>query len=362
MERPVEFISSPSYAAIASECWRAVYQKCQHSRRPPRRFGSAQIEFGPLVNTAFPEMGVLEVSRGLILGPHGWLIAENQYFLGNHSWFGPHLDECVPLNTPELFHRYRKITLHGRCLSLASDWASRNYSHFLLDSLSRIDLFTRAGYSIDMVDFVYLPRPPSPAAALLLQRLRIPINKCIWAADNICVEADITIAPSFPGVRRNYPPWVPDFLKSLFQTQNTTADRYLYLRRRSAHRNLQNEEYILGAVRDAGFEIIDLDNISDPQKLFSEARLVIGAHDAGLANLAFCQPNTSVLEFLPTDHIFPYYYTLAESGRLRYSYLVGQSAANRPPGSWGPSQVDFSLDEREFNDAFHQILTEAPIR
>jgi hypothetical protein len=362
MQRSVRYVPSQRYAAAASERWHTVYHECHLSRRPPRRFGSAQIEFGALVSTDFPDIGVLEISRGLILGPHGWLIAQNQYFLGDHSWFGIDLDHCIPLHTPDLFDKYRRVTLNGTCLSLASDWASCNYSHFLLDSVSRLDLFTRAGYTMETVDFVYLPRPPSPAAALLLKRLGIPLSKCIWAAEHVSVTADIIIAPSFPGLRRNYPPWVPEFLKSLFHTQNTIADRYLYLRRQSAHRTLQHEERILRTVLSAGFDIIDLENIVDAQKLFSEARFVIGAHDAGLAHLAFCPTTTSVLELLPTDHIFPYYYTLAESAGLRYSYLAGQSAANRPPGSWGPSQVDFSVDEQEFDSALGQILNDTGIR
>jgi hypothetical protein len=70
-----------------------------------------------------------------------------------------------------------------------------------------------------------------------------------------------------------------------------------------------------------------------------------------LTNIVFCPQGAKVLELLPSDHIHPYYYTLADASGLDYSYLVGQSAGQRPPGAFGPSPFDFSIDPSEFRAA-----------
>ena len=236
--------------------------------------------------------------------------------------------------------------IRGVCLSLASDWGAKNYGHFLLDCLPRLHLFWAAGYSLDQVDSVYLPEPPSAHAASLFHKLGIPKEKVVWADSGVVVRPERLMIPSFPGVRRNYPDWVPRFLAEMFRPPVPgPRDRRLYLRRKSATRKIQNEDALLDVLLDFGFEICEAGAAQDEAKMLSEARCVIGAHDAGLANLAFCQPGTLVIEIIPSDHIYPYYYTLADSARLRYGYMAGISVGHRPKGSFGPSPFDLRVDK-----------------
>jgi hypothetical protein len=63
-----------------------------------------------------------------------------------------------------------------------------------------------------------------------------------------------------------------------------------------------------------------------------------------------------VLELLPSDHLYPYYYTLSDAAGLTYGYLLGDSTRQRRLGAWGPSKYDFSINAAEFESALAQII------
>jgi capsular polysaccharide biosynthesis protein len=88
--------------------------------------------------------------------------------------------------------------------------------------------------------------------------------------------------------------------------------------------------------------------------------VVIGASGSALADLVFCQPGTRVLELIPSDHVVSYWYTVADSGGLRYGYLVGESETHRAAGTPGPSLADFRVDEDQFRLALASTLEGLP--
>jgi capsular polysaccharide biosynthesis protein len=181
----------------------------------------------------------------------------------------------------------------------------------------------------------------------------------VWAINDTLTEADTLVVSSFPGLRRNYPAWVPAYLRARGLDDpppSVLPERRLYVRRRSRQRTLMNDEAIAEVLQRLGFEIYDHARVSDEAAYFAQAACVVGPHDAGLANLAFCAPGTRVIELVPTDHVFPYYFTLAESAGLHYGYLAGHSTERRPEGTWGPSPFDFRIDTGECRTAVEELL------
>jgi capsular polysaccharide biosynthesis protein len=75
--------------------------------------------------------------------------------------------------------------------------------------------------------------------------------------------------------------------------------------------------------------------------------MIVGAHGAGLANLVFCRPGTRVVEIVPTDNAYPFYFSLAVGAGLDYRYLVARSVQERGAEAFGPSPFHFNvrLDE-----------------
>ena len=228
--------------------------------------------------------------------------------------------------------------------------------------LGRLHLLEQAGFTLDRLDHLILPMPPSDGARQLLAQLNVPEHKLLFTADDVVYEPQVLLSSSFPGLPRNYPRWLPSYLRRRFGIDGQTAGRRLYVYRSDQYRRrLINEPAILRHLRPLGFEVYDPTGQTDAVRDFAEAALVVSVHAAALGNLVFCPNGTRLLELIPSDHCHPYYYTLAESAGLDYGYLVGPSIQQRPAGSAGPSPFDFTVDEAEFVQALRWLVEGAPV-
>jgi capsular polysaccharide biosynthesis protein len=303
--------------------------------------------------TSIPEFGLLELDGGSVLGGHGWVIGYDGTLLPELSWYaGPSERIRIPtrLGNP--------LRLRGTCLSLTTEWSSENYAHFLLDALGRLALFIGSGGSFDDVDRVYCPVPPSEAAARLLDLFAIPPEKRLWAGPDVHVQADVLIVPSFPSHSLTYRPWLPRFLRRSAQLSDVDpGTRRLYISRRGHSRRPAKEPELEDLLRKYGFEIYQATNHLEQFRDFHEAAVVVGAHGAGLANLAFCRPGATVLELVPTENAFPFYYSLSVVAGLDYSYIAGPSVeASAAAPSFGPSPHNFVVEHDELDAALDEIL------
>ncbi|WP_422824036.1 glycosyltransferase family 61 protein [Variovorax robiniae] len=216
----------------------------------------------------------------------------------------------------------------------------------MLDALPRLHLFEQAGFHWSEVEHVYCPSTMPDKTLAWLERFGVPTDKCIlrpMAGAEAC-RFDRVLAPSFPGTRRNYPEWTPKFLRRALEGATAPQTRSLYVTRARGQRKSSNEAEILTVLARYGFELYDPMTSVAPWKDFAQARFVVGAHGAGLTDLVFCKPGTSVLELLPSDHQFPYYCSLSLSAGLRYAYLLCKSEEERDVSALGPSPHDFHVD------------------
>jgi capsular polysaccharide biosynthesis protein len=124
----------------------------------------------------------------------------------------------------------------------------------------------------------------------------------------------------------------------------------LFLSRVSDTRKLSNEGELLRAASEYGFERYFPEQSDDSLSDFFSAEALIAPHGAGLADIAFMQAGAHVLELMPSDHRHCYFFTIGRSAGLDYSVLIGQSHAERPKDSWGPSPFDFEVDQRQFTN------------
>ncbi|MEI6637744.1 MAG: glycosyltransferase family 61 protein [Planctomycetota bacterium] len=237
-----------------------------------------------------------------------------------HSWYGTEVDR---MHLPK--HLPTGTSLPGTSLLLASDFAGHSYGHYLLASLPWMHLFLAAGFTLDAVDHVLCHQPPSAEAELHFSRLGVPPEKCIWLAKEAAWRPERLLAPSFPGTKANYPSWVAAFLKQAFAPAPTTAHRRLWIGRRGLRRNITNADDVDRMMQEHGFEAYNVAAATNPADDFAEASMVVSPHAGSLADLAFCNPGTKVLELLPTDHTAPYYYMLSLAAGLEYRCLVCRS-------------------------------------
>ncbi len=80
----------------------------------------------------------------------------------------------------------------------------------------------------------------------------------------------------------------------------------IYINRKS-RRRLVNEAEVQLLVRSYGIEIVSLEDFSltEQMGLFASAKIIIGFHGAGLANLVYSHPESRVVEIVDSDCVYP---------------------------------------------------------
>ena len=101
--------------------------------------------------------------------------------------------------------------------------------------------------------------------------------------------------------------------------------RIYFSREGAAVRRVTNEPEIVAMLSRYGFESIEPASIpfSRQAELFQSADIIVAPHGAALANLMFCRPGTSVLEFFPADYIDDCYLRISRAMELDYHYFFG---------------------------------------
>lgn len=94
----------------------------------------------------------------------------------------------------------------------------------------------------------------------------------------------------------------------------------IFVTRVDASRSLANEGTVTDFLVERGFTVVDPGRLSIVQQMamFQGARLVVGAHGAGLTNLAWCAPGAAVVEILRPERKLDCYARLAHLSGLRY--------------------------------------------
>ena len=206
------------------------------------------------------------------------------------------------------------------------------------------------------MDWVIVSGDKKPWKVRLLSKFKIPEDKVIWATENSLFECELLIASSFPGIRRVYPKWLCVYLQKSIKIPKAPYKKKLFISRKGTNRNITNDLELFEVAKEYGFEEYLPENSDDPIFDFANAEAVIGAHGAGLTDIVFMELNTRVLELMPTDHQFPYFYSLAVGCNLQYEVILGQSSDHRPSNAFGPSPFDFIIDVKVFkkylNDNF----------
>jgi Glycosyltransferase 61 len=339
-------IHSPEYARRFGATWQVVHPAETPVRVPPVRYGHIDAGFEAVLDP-IPDLGVLTISNGTVVGPSGLVLTKEGLLLEDASFWRDRTK-----GVPDSARRAEVEKVRGTLVTLGSDYAFGNYGHYLMDSLPRLSLLEDAGVRIADADHIYVT-VPGPHAARLLDELGVPTAQRIVARPGAAIRADTVIVASYPGSRRNYPRWHVQFLRDRLGVPAGPPSRRLYIPR-AEHRQILNIAELMPILQEHGFEVFEPRGAEDPRHAFAEAQVVVGGHGAGLADLAFCSPGTRVLELFPESHRKPFYMTLSGSADLRYGYLIGEAV----PGPEGVRGYlwDYTIDPGEFRMALEATL------
>jgi len=216
--------------------------------------------------------------------------------------------------------------LKGRALILAAT-GGESYYHWMMDVIPRIGLAKKNGFKLESFDHFVVNGITKPFQQETLQALGIPLEKCRVFGNSkkgyLCEEA---ILPSMPGPMGLPPPEIVEFLRSSFSADTGKGAELVFVGRgKGDRRPLVEAEKIWAGLQKLGFAQIEPEKMSvaEQARAFRSARVVVGAHGAALANLAFSSPGTHVIELFSPRYVNPCYRNLALAAELLHGAVIG---------------------------------------
>lgn len=304
-----------------------------------------------------PATFVAVVPGGKVVGGNGAVVtSDNQLLFDVSKEFG--------VKEPEqhsLFRRWRasRLRYFETSVAVVATAGHQNYFHWMFDALPRIDLIQKSTLQPELFVCNY----QSSFQFESLQRLGITAQQIIDSNYDLHVQAQQLIVPSLPGRTGNMTKQSCDFLRKTFLTeQSGTNERplRLYISRTEApSRRILNEDSVLAQLAYHNFQVIKPEHLSIAEQalLFSSAEIVIAPHGAGLTNLVFCSPGTTVIEFFSPRYVNVCYWALSNLLDLQYYYLLG--IGEIPPEYYDPHDVgcDIIVNVNQLNELLEKAVS-----
>lgn len=331
-----------------------IYPGCVNTLLAPNVLGAPNFTFMAAPIDSFASIGVYQLDNATVCCSFGVVMDANCKIITQTSWnrVSP-ADIRLPF-PPEKLTQHNLI---GVTASIATESSDGNYGHFLLDSVGRLAILKKFSPNFaNEIDHFIVSGPQKSWKIRLLSNFGVPSEKIVWIDDNSKYRCDILLVTSFPGAKRTYPAWLSDFFRqsnagknSLDAPPSHQTKRRLFFVRKGTGRQLKNEQALFELAKRYNFERYVPEESEDSLYDFRQAEAVIAPHGAGLADIAFMEPGSKVIELMPSDHRHCYFFTLAKAASLEYTVIVGKSDGERGNDAWGPSPFDFSINEEHLN-------------
>lgn len=291
------------------------------------------------------------IRKASILGPQGWVLDKSGGFFEELA----HSDRKGTHGGNSLYRRRRfpkKQTLKGSYITLVYA-NSTNWYHWMIQSLPRLKLVSEFLESIDGIIV-----PENQHRERMFESLRwfdIPESKII-VLGNRHIQVENLLVPMY-FAQSNVPDWVPKFFKGdYFRSHRRTENQEMVFISRGDTRNRGciNEAEVVRSLETIGFKSYQLAVMSfnEQASLFYNAKIVVGAHGAGLSNTVFCQPGANLLEIFPSADVQrDLFHAVANAAKVNYWRLEGEPAVSNNIHS------DFTVDIDELLDLIAQILS-----
>ena len=225
--------------------------------------------------------------------------------------------------------KWQQPALHKGTVAVIATTGATVYYHWLLQHLPRIHLLQRAGV-IEKVDGIVLNYAALPFQTDTLRTMGIPAGKLIKSnTRDFYLESETLLVPSLPFhpfAFDNTASWAFQFLKDTFLEKNESSPGKMWYVSRGSSRGrcIVNEDELLPALQEAGFEKLELDNlpVKEQASLFIQAKMIVAPHGGALANLVFCNPGTRVVEIFNEKWINPCFWDIANKLNIEYHPYV----------------------------------------
>lgn len=230
---------------------------------------------------------------------------------------------------------------------------STNYYHWLIDNVPKI-LMAR---QVMVLPKLLINRAPSTFQIDTLSLLGVTEWEEVDPDES--VRCDDLWIPS--GLARSTVAHsvIPKMLRSAFPPTEKLPPRKIYLSRRDAEsRRLVNEATLLEVLEDHEVCVASGMRFQEQVNRFASAETFVAAHGAGMTNMVFCQPGSTVYEiFTPLHQVTSMRFLAAVSG-LRHHFIPARNV------TWGadgrPLLGDWEVDVAAAKHAIQSVADQAP--
>ncbi|MDJ0531482.1 MAG: glycosyltransferase family 61 protein [Xenococcaceae cyanobacterium MO_207.B15] len=246
--------------------------------------------------------------------------------------------------------------------SLVFTW--RNYSHWLLDNLVRIQGFEHYCEMTGEKPAIIIDSEPSTWMVQSLELVGYDVADCIpWNGKRAKVNR--LVLPSF----RRYKPspfyspvscqWLRDRILSNITnigSNNTFNSPNIFISRKKAKtRRIVNEDELIEKLSRLDFVAYTLEDMSfaDQVRLFSQAKIIVSPHGAGLVNMIFSEKPAVIELFGSTMSLV--FFALAKGLGFQYDCLKCQLrlVADKPKHE---RNYDMSVNYDELSELIYRFM------
>lgn len=247
------------------------------------------------------------------------------------------------------------------------DACAANYAHWMTEVLPRIALFcaeeqfhgvpivVNDGLHKNIMESLFL------VAGAGREIITLPIGRALFV-DKLYLTSVTGYVPF--GQRTNKPadhshglfsPYALELLRDLMvaipeEGGGEIWPEKIFLRRNSGARKVTNSAEVEKLLVAQGYVIVATDKLTFMQqiRLFKNAKMIISATGAALANAVFCKPGTQVAVLMSKHEnmIYRYWSNMLTPLQVKVSYVLGNIVENRDLGIHG----DFLVDVGHLND------------
>lgn len=229
---------------------------------------------------------------------------------------------------PKSFDRSSVKKINSSAI-LVDSLGSQNYFHWMVQIIPRFFAARKLGLKAKFYVFPKIINDFQKQTMDLLclkKSTAVNFSEATLQFDELYVP-EVSFLPAQG--KRILPRWVRvEWFKTLrIEEPKKIGTRRIYIsRERSQTRQVLNEEELLEVLEPLGFKKYFLEDLDLKQQaeLFSQSEIIVSPHGAGLANLIFAAPGSTVIELFDRQHVNRTYELISKSLGLSYHGFVSQ--------------------------------------
>lgn len=319
--------------------------------KPKEQFNS-YYNFSPIAITSFDFCTLINDIYALIT--HDNYVIKDSYF--NDNLFSNQTDYLRNnltinlgngLTNVEFFlHKKNNIEfelIDEECFLVPYYWHF-NYHHWLIECLVRIKYLNE--FDKEKKLKIILPNNMNSFQKESIKLLDIPEENIIYLDKNYRFKK--LYFSSLGNFSHNEISWLREYIFNKLSIIPKSEKKYYISRNDANQRRINNESDLINLLKEQDFEILELTKYSfiEQVKIFSQAKVIIAPHGAGMTNMIFTPSDCNIIELAPNDQVNHCFWLLSNVLNLDYYFITGQIVS---------SNRDFIINQSNIIDLLNQV-------